>query len=102
MWLAFVLLASGVGNKPESFAAVGRSNVGSSQHCPFAVIPERGQVTEDNSESPSKQSWAVLHECEAGSNLANDARHVSPHAGSFAADSGSFSGQANVLARETA
>jgi hypothetical protein len=78
---AFHSLAIGVGtHKPESFAAVRGSNIGSSEHCPSAVIPERGQVTEDNSESPSKQSWAVFHERETGSNFANDPRHVSPHA----------------------
>jgi hypothetical protein len=70
----------GVGHKPEPVALVRRANVGRSQHSPPAVIPERGQVTEDSSESPSKQGWAVFHEDEAGSNFAHDARHVCPHA----------------------
>jgi hypothetical protein len=68
------------GDKPEPVPLMRRSNVGSSQHSPPAVIPERGQITEDSSESPSKERWAVFHEDEAGSNLANDARHVGPHA----------------------
>ena len=100
MWCAFVLLASGVGNKPESFAAVGRANVGSSQHCPPAVIPERGQVTKDSSESPSKQGWAVLHEDEAGSNLAHDPRHASPHSAAGTVNACAFAGNADVLAWE--
>jgi hypothetical protein len=91
-----------VGHKPESVALVGRSNVGSSQHCPAAVIPERGQVTEDNSESPSKESWAVFHEHVSGSNFANDARHVGPHPGSFSGDPGALAGNADVLARKAA
>jgi hypothetical protein len=92
----------GVGHKPESVALVRRPNVGSSQHCPAAVIPERGQVTEDSSESPSKQGWAVFHEDEAGSNFAHDARHVRPHSRSSAVDAGALSGDADVLAREAA
>jgi hypothetical protein len=77
---------------------VRRSNVGSSQHCPLAVIPERGQITEDNSESPSNESWTVFHEDESGSNFANDARHVSPHSGLLAGDSCALSCNADVLA----
>jgi len=99
---ALIIPTVGVRHKPKPVALVRRSNIGSSQHCPFAVIPERGQVTEDNSESPSKQSWTVLHKRETGSNLANDARHVGPHPGSFAADARAFSGNADVLAREAA
>ena len=78
-----------------------RPNVGSSQHCPFAVIPERGQITEDSPKSSSKEGWAVLHEDVAGSNLANDPRHVSPHAGALSVDSCAFAGHADVLARES-
>jgi hypothetical protein len=78
-----------------------RTDIGSSQHCPLAVIPERGQVTEDNSESSSKQSWAVFHEDESGSNFANDARHVGPHPAALSGDACSLAGNADVLARES-
>jgi len=81
---------------------VRRSNVGSSQHCPATVIPERGQVTEDSSESPSKERWAVFHEDVTGSNLANDPRHVSPHSTAGAVDAGSLACDADVLARKAA
>jgi len=79
-----------------------RTNIGSSQHCPPAVIPERGQITEDNSESPSNESWTVFHEHESGSYFASDPRHVGPHPGSFPGDSCAFSGNADVLARKPA
>jgi hypothetical protein len=97
-----VSLATGVGHKPESVSLVRRPNVVSSQHSPPAVIPERGQVTEHSSESPSNDGWAVLHEDVLGSNLANDPRHVLPHAGSGAFDACTFAGDADVLAREAA
>jgi hypothetical protein len=94
-------IVSGVGsNKPEPVPLVRRSDIGSSQHSPPAVIPERGQVTEDSSKSSSNEGWAVLHEDEAGSNFANDPRHVGPHAGSLSVNAGAFSGNADVLARK--
>jgi len=96
-------LLIGVGtHKPESFAAVGRSNVGSSQHCPSAVIPERGQVTEDSPKSSSNEGWAVFHEDEAGSNFAHDPRHVGPHSAALAVNASALAGNADVLAREAA
>jgi hypothetical protein len=79
-----------------------RSNVGSSQHCPPAVIPERGQITEHSSKSPSKERWAVFHEDVAGSNLANDARHVGPHAAALSVNAGAFACDADVLAGKAA
>jgi hypothetical protein len=81
---------------------VRRSNVGSSQHCPFAVIPERGQITEDDSESSSNECLTVFHEDVSGSNLANDPRHVSPHSAALSGDACAFPSNADVLARKTA
>jgi hypothetical protein len=91
-----------VGHKPESVALMRRSNVGSSQHCPSAVIPERGQVTEDNSKSSSNECWTVFHEDVFGSNLANDPRHVPPHSAALSGDACAFPGDADVLARKAA
>ena len=101
-FLLLVSVAHGVGHQPESVSLVRRPDIGSSQHCPPAVIPERGQVTEHASESPSKESWAVFHERESGSNLANDPGHFSPQAGALPVDSGALAGNADVLAREAA
>lgn len=64
------------------------------------MIPERGQVTEHDVESASSEIWAVLHEREARSNLANDASEVSPQTAAFSRDAGSPSGARDVLARE--
>lgn len=69
----------GVGsNDPHSISEVRGADVMSSQHIPPRIIPERGQVTEDDSESPSSEHWAVLHEHERGSHLANDASELAP------------------------
>lgn len=53
MWCAFVLLASGVGNNPASFAAVGRSNVRSSDNTPSRIEPHFGKVSEHADKSSS-------------------------------------------------
>jgi hypothetical protein len=96
-------LATGVGSeKPKTVALMGCANVGSSQHCPAAVIPERGQVTQDSLESANKERWAVLHEREGWSNLANDPRHVGPEAAARAVEARTLTGDADVLAREAA
>jgi hypothetical protein len=45
---------------------------------PLRVIPERGQVSENSLNSPSKQSCDVLHDDVAGSNFANKTGELSP------------------------
>jgi hypothetical protein len=92
----------GVGHKPEPVAAMGSADVGSSQHAPPTAIPERGQIGEDSPKSSNKQRWAVLHEDEAGSNLAHNARELAPEPGACAADAGTGAGQADVLAGKAA
>jgi hypothetical protein len=100
---AFVLLASGVGSKdPDSLASVWRPGVGSSQHTPFRIIPQRGQVSENDSKPPRSEHWAVLHKRESRSYLANDAGHVSPHSRPFAVNPCALARCGYVLTRETA
>lgn len=79
-----------------------RADIGSSQHCPAAVIPERGQITEHSSESPSNEGWAVLHERETGSNFANDPGHFRPQSAALAVDTDALSGNTDVLAGKSA
>jgi hypothetical protein len=73
-------LAEGVGQNPDSLTLMVGTNIGRSQHSPPCIKPERGKVTQHPVESSSNESWAVFNVCEAGSNLANDAGHVVPHA----------------------
>ena len=69
--------------------------MGSGDTMPFRIIPERGQVTEDDSKSSSNECWTVLHEHESRSNLASDPRHVTPEPAALAVDSGAGGG-ANI------
>jgi len=100
--LLLLSVAHGVGHHPESVPLMRRPNIGSAQHRPAAVIPERGQVTEDSPKSSSNEGWAVLHKDISGSNLANDPRHVGPHSAALSVNASALAGNADVLAREAA
>jgi ribosomal protein L36 len=91
-----------VGHKPGSISFVRRPGVGSSQHPPFCRVPHLGKITEHSIESSNNEHWAVLNECVARSYLANNPCHFSPQPGAGAFEAGTFSGNADVLARKAA
>jgi hypothetical protein len=62
----------GVGHDPNPISPVRGTNGASWYAVPFRIVPERGQVSENSSKSPSKQSCDVLHDDVAGSYLANN------------------------------
>jgi hypothetical protein len=97
---ALVLLASGVGNNPDTLPEVRRADVGGCNATPDRIIPAFGQVSENDSHSPSKQSCDVLHDDEAGSKLANESSVFEPQARAFPVETASLPGEADVLARE--
>jgi hypothetical protein len=76
------------------------ANGGRSQHSPFRIVPERGQVSEDNVEPSTSESWGVFHEDELRSNLANDASHLPPESGPLSAEAGALTRDGDVLTRE--
>jgi hypothetical protein len=75
-------------------------DVGSAEHIPFRIVPERGQIPENNIKSSINKHWAVLHERVSRSYLANNPRHVLPHPTPLSGDACPFSGAADVLARK--
>jgi hypothetical protein len=78
-----------------------RTCVGSRYNSPDRIIPQAGKVSENDSHSPSKQRWYVLHEHVSGSYLANDPGKLFPEAASCSGDPDSFSGDGYVLAGKT-
>jgi hypothetical protein len=67
---------------------------------PFRSPPARGQVGEDSIEpARGKEPWDVLHEEEAGSNLANDTPDLVPEP-PLVGDASSLPGERVRLARE--
>lgn len=69
---------------------------------PFRIIPDLGQVSENSSESPSKESRDVFHDDVSGSKFANESCVLGPktRAGTF--KSCPLPCQANVLAWKAA
>lgn len=92
----------GVGHDPDSIPSVGSANGGSRNAVPLSIVPERGQVSENVSKPPSKQSCDVFHDDECGSYLANEPGVFAPQAGSFAGKSRAFSSVGQVLTGEAA
>ena len=92
----------GVPHNPDAVPDVRCANGRSGNAVPLRIIPERGQVSENVSKSPSKQSCDVLHEDVARSHLANDPGELGPQSAALAADAGASSGNADVLAGESA
>ena len=56
-----------MGDEPESVAKMRGANGCRRYALPLCVIPELGQVTEDDPQSSLKEAWDVLHEDVAGS-----------------------------------
>jgi len=96
------MLAFGVGQNPDPFSQVRSTGVGRRNNSPPCIEPHLGKVAKHSPESSRNESWRVLHEDVTGSNFANDSGHFDPQARSFAVDSCSLSGNANILARESA
>ena len=88
-------------DEPEALTQMWSAKVVRSQHVPLRIVPVRVQVTEDSVESPNNEVWAVFHEHEFWSYLANNPRHVGPEPGALARDAGSLSGRTDVLAGES-
>jgi hypothetical protein len=77
-----------------------RSDLGRAPHSPLRIEPERGQVSENSLDPPSKDSCDVLQEDVSGSNLANDPGDMGPEPGARSLDPDPESCVADVGARE--
>jgi len=71
-------VAAGVGNDPDTVPAVRSTNGGSWYAVPFCIVPERGQLSENNVQPSTKQACDVLHEHERRSYLANNSGILKP------------------------
>ena len=89
----------------NSFPLVEQAGVGSAEHSPSCIIPQSGQVSENGSQPPRSEHWAVFHEHEWRLNLANDSGHLGPQSASRSGDSltsaGRVGGNADVLTGES-
>lgn len=91
-------VALGVGHNPHSVPKLSGTSVGSWYAVPFSIIPERGQVSENGSKSPSKESCDVFHSDDFGSKLANKAGEVRPEPASCACKTLATACETDILA----
>jgi hypothetical protein len=70
--------AVAVAHDPDSVTSVRGTNGASWYAVPFRIIPERGQVSENTAQAPSKQSCDVLHDRVLWSYLANNSGELAP------------------------
>jgi hypothetical protein len=94
------LTAVGEGQNPHSLPEMRCTSVGSRYNSPDRIVPQVGKVAENNSHSPPKQRWDVLHEDVSRSYLANDPGKLSPESASLTSDACAASGDGYVLAGE--
>jgi hypothetical protein len=66
------------GEDEDPVALVGGADVGCSQATPLRIEPERGQVAENRSQAPSKETRDVLQHQVAGSKVANASGNLRP------------------------
>jgi hypothetical protein len=93
-------LRHGVGTNPDSFSKVRQPGVGSTQHTPPSIKPQRGKVTQNSVESSKSKHWRVLNECVEGSYFAKYSGKLAPQSAALSIKSRSVAGCANVLAGE--
>lgn len=96
--IAFVLLASGVGNNPDAISSVRGTNGTRRNAMPFRVIPDLGQVPEYRSQPSTKQRCHVLQHCAPRSYHANGSNDFPVESRTGSGQSGTVSGKTEVLA----
>jgi hypothetical protein len=76
--MSFASNACGVGKNEDPIPDMRGTKGGSRYAVPFSVIPERGQVSKDDSKSSVKERCDVLHEDESRLKKANDTGELVP------------------------
>lgn len=96
------MLAVGVGHNEHALSHVWCTQGARRNNRPFRIIPEAGQVSENNSHSVIEQRCDVLHDRVTWSYLANEPGNFSPEARSLSVKAGPSPSSRYVLAREPA
>jgi hypothetical protein len=98
---AFVLLASGVGNNPYPVSSVRCTNGTRRNAMPFRIIPDRGQVSENNVQPSTKQRCHVLQDSVLWSNQANGSNDFPVESRTGSGQTGADPGKGNILTWES-
>jgi len=73
---------------------------GSRYAVPDRIVPERGQVSENSSEAPTKEACGVLHDRVTGSKIVKQSSELKPERRTRAIKTPAWTGQRDVLAGE--
>ena len=93
----------GEGNKKHTLAPVRGAKGGSGKHFPFRIIPERGQIPQDDLHATGEHPPDVFDDCVPGADFPNKSCVVEPQAAARPfLDSRMFSSVGDVLTRKTA
>ena len=93
----------GEGNNKHALAPVRGAKGGSGKHFPFRIIPERGQIPQDDLHATGEHPPDVFDDCVPGADFPNKSCVVEPQAAARALpDSRMFSSVGDVLTGETA
>ena len=93
----------GEGNNKHALAPVRGAKGGSGKHFPFRIIPERGQIPQDDLNPSGEQSAHVFDDDVPGTHFPDESCVVEPQAAARALpDSRMFSSVGDVLTRKTA
>jgi len=81
---------------------MGRPDIGSAEIEPERIIPRFGKVSENTVQPTRQERCDVLHDNDAGSNLASDTRELEPQTATRACEASAFPCARHVLTREAA
>lgn len=84
----------------ETLSPVRGSDVGSTEIEPDRIVPRFGKVSENGSQSARSERCDVLHDDDAGSKLASDARELEPQTAALTCEASALPCVRHVLAGE--
>ena len=91
-----------VGNNPHSIPSVRSADGGSGYTVPFRIIPDRSEPAEADVQSSRSKGSDVFGDEVARARFLDDPEHFKPESGPLTVEPGTFAGDADILARETA
>ena len=101
LWVRAVTV--GEGNNKRPFTPIRGTKGGCGKHFPFRIIPDLGQILQDDLNPSGEQSAHVFDDCVPGADFPNKSCVVEPQAAARALpDSRMFSSVGDVLTGETA
>ena len=86
----------------DALSAVRGSNVGSPKIEPDSIIPRFGKVSENDVQPPKQESCDVLHDDDARSKNASDARELEPQTAALTSEASALPSDRHVLAGKAA